>query len=179
MSGIFAIVGPSGVGKDTLLEAVAKRCPAVHLVRRVITRPQKAGGEDFERVSEAEFEARRARGEFALSWRAHGLHYGIPASVHEVLAGGRPVLFNGSRAALAEAARTFPDLTVVHVTAAPDVLAARLSGRGRETPSEIEKRLERASISLPEGLRMVEIDNSGPLENAVARLVDLVQPASG
>ena len=178
MSGIFAIVGPSGVGKDTLMQAVSVRVPSVRLVRRVITRPETAGGEVFEGVSEAEFARRLARGDFALHWQAHGHSYGIPAAAADWLASGVPVLFNGSRAMLAEAARVFPGLTVVHVTARPEVLAARLVARGRETADEIGERLERARIALPEGLRVVEIDNSGPLDEAVDQLVRLVQPVS-
>lgn len=176
MSGLFAIVGPSGVGKDTLMEAVAARVPRVSLVRRVITRPETAGGEAFEGVSEAEFERRRARGAFALHWRAHGFSYGIPAEVVDRVAQGETLLFNGSRAMLAEAARTFPGLVVIHVTARPDVLAERLAGRGRETPDEIENRLQRAALPLPDGLSIIEIDNSGPLEAAVAALERIVQP---
>lgn len=176
MSGIYAIVGPSGVGKDTVMEAVAARLPGVHLVRRVITRPEAAGGEDFEGVSEAEFARRLAAGDFALHWQAHGLSYGIPATVRDHLAEGCTVLFNGSRAMLADAARTFPALTVVHITARPEVLAERLAERGRESAGEIEKRLERARIPVPEGLKMVEIDNSGPLDIAVGQLARLVQP---
>lgn len=178
MSGIYAIVGPSGVGKDTLMEAVAAKWPEVELVRRVITRAQSAGGEAFEGVSEAEFGARLDRGDFVLHWQAHGLRYGIPRTVCDRLANGSTLLFNGSRTMLPEAARVFPGLMVVHVTARPDVLAERLEGRGRETRVEIGKRLERAVIPLPVDLKMVEIDNSGPLENAVAAFGQVLQPAS-
>ena len=92
---LFAVVGPSGAGKDTLMAAAAHR-PGVALVRRVITRPAEAGGEDFEGVTPEAFAARKARGAFALDWEAHGLRYGIP---HDQLRGG-DVIFNGSRAAL-------------------------------------------------------------------------------
>jgi len=176
MSGIFAIVGPSGVGKDTLMEAVAARHPEVTLARRVITRPEAAGGEAFDGVDEAEFARRLARGDFALHWRAHGLAYGIPVTVRDRLAEGGTVLFNGSRAILAEAARAFPGLKVIHLTARPEVLAERLAGRGRETAEEIVKRLERARLALPEGLDVIEIDNSGDLGDAVAALDRAIQP---
>jgi len=178
MSGLFAIVGPSGVGKDTLMEAVAARQPSVHLVRRAITRPEAAGGEDFEGVTEAEFARRLARGDFAVHWQAHGLSYGIPANTRDRLAAGETLLFNGSRAALPAALAAFPDLKVIHVTARPEVLAERLAGRGRESRAEIEKRLSRATIELPEGLEMFEIDNSGKLDATVDALEALLQPAS-
>ena len=44
MGGLFAVVGPSGAGKDSLMYAARSRLPEVHLVRRVITRPEEAGG---------------------------------------------------------------------------------------------------------------------------------------
>ena len=178
MSGIFAIVGPSGVGKDTLMEAVAARLPSVHLVRRVITRPETAGGEDFEGVTEAEFARRLARGDFAVHWQAHGLSYGIPVDAHDRLAAGETLLFNGSRAALSAARAAFPELKVIHVTARPGVLAARLAARGRETPAEIEKRLSRTIMEPNEGFKMFELDNSGNLTNAVDALEKLLQPES-
>ena len=178
MSGLYAIVGPSGVGKDTLMEAARARDPRIHLVRRVITRPAEAGGEDFESVTEAEFSRRLAAGDFVLHWRAHGLSYGIPAEVRGMLAAGRPVLFNGSRAALAEAVRAFPELKVIHVTARPEVLRQRLLARGRESAREIEKRLERAKVSLPSGLDVLELDNSGDLETALRAVLDFVRDAA-
>ncbi|SMH53566.1 phosphonate metabolism protein/1,5-bisphosphokinase (PRPP-forming) PhnN [Maritimibacter sp. HL-12] len=178
MSGIFAIVGPSGVGKDSLMRAAAQRLPGLHLVRRVITRDPDAGGEDFDAVSREEFQRLHAAGAFALDWEAHGLRYGIPAEVTRRLARGETVLFNGSRAMLGQAAQVFPALRVIHVTARPEVLAARLAARGRETPAEISARLERARLALPAGLDVVEIDNSGALETATDALVALLHPAS-
>ena len=176
MAGIFAIVGPSGVGKDTVMEAASAAAPEIHLVRRVITRPAEMGGENFEGVSDAEFSTREARGEFALTWPAHGLRYGIPASVHDLIAEGRPVLFNGSRKALPEAARVMPRLRVILLTAHPDILADRLAGRGRETPEDIARRLARARLDMPAGLQVTEIDNSGALDHAVDALLDAVLP---
>lgn len=168
MSGRFiAVVGPSGVGKDSLMEALCDRRLELLRARRVITRDPEAGGEAYEAVSPALFAARAAAGEFALHWGAHGLHYGIPASVTEALRGGRDVLANLSRAVLPEAVRVFDAVLVLHVTAHPDVLAARLQARGRESRAEIARRLARPAPVLAEGLDVVEIDNSGSLERAV------------
>lgn len=176
VTGPFAVVGPSGVGKDTVMEAVRAADPTVVLVRRVITRPAEAGGEAFDSVDRATFETMKAGGLFALDWEAHGLAYGIPASIHDDLNAGRPVLFNGSRAMLSEAARVFPGLRVLSITAQDNVLASRLRARGRETEAEIAQRLERARLPLPSGLRVTVIDNSGALDHAVDAVRAALQP---
>lgn len=176
MSGrVFAVVGPSGVGKDTLLSGVCARPGGPCWARRVITRPSQAGGEPFEGVSEAEFAARLAAGEFLLHWDAHGLRYGIPAREFAPLEEGRDVLFNGSRAALAEAARVFPGLTVLRITAPLALRAERLAVRGRESAAEIAARLEREVNSLPEGLDVIELVNDARPEDGIARLAAALQ----
>ncbi|MBE9635313.1 phosphonate metabolism protein/1,5-bisphosphokinase (PRPP-forming) PhnN [Salipiger mangrovisoli] len=181
MSGrVFALVGPSGVGKDSLLAEAAARVPGLHVVQRVVTRAPGAGGEPCLAVSEEVFAEMLAEGAFALHWRAHGLCYGIRRTELAPRAAGRPVVFNGSRGALEQAAQVLPDLEVLHVTARPEVLAARLAARGRESREQIAGRLARAALPLPhalkQGLTVHEIDNSGPLEIAAARLVALFQP---
>lgn len=172
---IFAVVGPSGAGKDTLIAAAQARRPDLRLVRRVITRPSEAGGEDFDGVTEAEFQARLKAGAFALHWQAHGLYYGIPA---DQVAGPGPVLFNGSRAALAAARAAFPALGVILVTAPPEVLAARLSRRGREGAGDILARLGRAAFALPEGIAASVVVNDGTVAEGVERLLAALQPVS-
>lgn len=174
--GLFAVVGPSGAGKDTLLAGALAARPDLVLVRRVITRPTEAGGEEFEGVSEAEFARRKAAGDFALDWQAHGLSYGVPAVQIDP---SRDVLFNGSRVALAEARARFPWLVVIVVTAPVAVLAARLAARGRETAEDIDRRLRRAEYAVPEGRDVRQVINDGTVAQGVARLLDALQPRRG
>lgn len=180
MRGRFiAIVGPSGVGKDSVMEALAACDPRLALVRRVITRPGDAGGEDFEGVTADEFHARAARGDFALTWPAHGLHYAIPATVADDLAAGRDMLANLSRAALPAAKAQFDPFMVIQLTAERDVLAQRLAARGREAADDIARRLDRADYALPDGIIATNIDNSGYLDMTVQRILKLLYPVKG
>lgn len=181
-----AVVGPSGAGKDSLISyargRLAKR-PDIHFVRRLITRDGEAGGEDHVAIASGDFEDMREKGGFSVHWNAHGLRYGIPASVNEELARGHVVVANGSRSALNDFAEVFPRLLVVNVVARTDILAHRLQQRGRETEADVSKRLERGSLAIPEGLRTVTIDNSGALADAgellTGLLVDLVSQGTG
>ena len=162
------VVGPSGAGKDTVLAGAQARLagdPHFRFVRRVITRPAEAGGEDHEPVSEAEFAERR----LALQWQAHGLRYGIPADIGQDLAAGRIVVANVSRSVLAEAAARFRT-RVIEVTAPGPVLAARLAERGRETPDDIARRLSR-TVTLPPGMEVCRVVNDGPVEQGVDRFL--------
>ncbi|PKP62718.1 MAG: phosphonate metabolism protein/1,5-bisphosphokinase (PRPP-forming) PhnN [Alphaproteobacteria bacterium HGW-Alphaproteobacteria-8] len=169
---LVAVVGPSGAGKDTLLAGALAARPDLVLARRVITRPAEAGGEDFQGVSAAEFEQMRAARAFVLDWQAHGLSYGIPASILPDLAAGRTVLFNGSRAALVLAQQLFAGLIVVQVWAPPSALAARLAARGRESPTEVAQRLDRAGFEMPAGIKARLVRNDGTPSEGVARLLD-------
>ena len=169
---LFLVVGPSGAGKDTLLCGAIAADPALHWARRVITRPETAGAEPFEGVTESEFSTRLARGDFALHWDAHGLRYGVP---HSELPQDRAVLLNGSRAAIAQALAAFPTLRVILITAPIPVLADRLLARGRETRAQIEARLSRATEPMPEGVPGIEICNDLAAEIGVTRLLQALR----
>ncbi|MEO8530521.1 MAG: phosphonate metabolism protein/1,5-bisphosphokinase (PRPP-forming) PhnN [Deltaproteobacteria bacterium] len=175
---IFAIVGPSGAGKDTLMIGAKQARPNLHLARRVITRPESLGGENFEGVTTAEFSRRRASGGFALWWEAHGLLYAIPQSVRVWLADGHDVIFNGSRVALPAALAAFPVLKVVLISAPSDVLAKRLAERGRENATDIQNRLERAGYDLPDGIKPLKVVNDQSPEIGTARLLEALHPVS-
>lgn len=177
MTGRFiAVVGPSGVGKDSFMQALAAQEPRIVLARRVITRCSDAVGEDFDGVTVAQFRSRKDAGEFALSWEAHGLHYAIPATVTTHLQARRDVLANLSRGALIRAKERFAPFEVIHLTADRDVLAARLAARGRETAQQIMCRLDRADADLPEGIAALYLDNTGPLDQTVQAALDRLYP---
>jgi len=168
---VFAVVGPSGAGKDMLISAAKKAVPDLHVARRVITRPASAGGEDFEGVTADEFDRRRAAGDFALSWQAHGLHYGVPLAEFAALMWGHDVLFNGSRHGLAEAQNQFPRLAVILVTAPAPVLAERLAQRGRENREGIKARLLRAGFDMPPVADLRVVQNDGTPEQGLGRFL--------
>lgn len=175
---LVLVVGPSGVGKDSLLDgaraALARRDDIV-FPRRVITRAAGLGGEDYVAVSEADFAAMVARGDFALHWPAHGLYYGIPVSIDTDLAAGRQVVVNVSRAVIDAARAKYPNLLVLAINASPEVLRRRLQARGRESAAEIEARLERAAAFRLEGADVAALSNDGPLADGVAALVALLE----
>lgn len=178
MSGrLIVVVGPSGAGKDTVIDALCAARPDLIRARRVITRPSEAGGEDFEGVTEADFDTRVAAGAFALHWGAHGLRYGIPVEIDGHLAAGRDVMFNGSRGILTIALARYPDMRTLFITADADVLAARLNARGREDAEDIARRLKRADYAMPADLNMVRIANNGTVQAAVDAALSALYPA--
>jgi len=173
---LIAVVGPSGAGKDTLLAGALAARPGWVLVRRVITRPADAGGEDHDPATPEDFAARVAHGDFALHWQAHGLSYGIPATAVAQADAGATVLFNGSRAALDAARTAFPALEVVWISAPAPVLAARVAARGRETLADASARLARTLGPPPPGARVVL--NDGSVEQGIARLIAAIEGAT-
>lgn len=171
----IAVVGPSGVGKDSVMTALVAAEPRFAPLTRVITRDPEAGGEDYIPVTNAEFLRREAAGEFVLSWRAHGLCYGVPNTVRNHLAAGQDVLANLSRGMLVDADLRFRRFCVLSLTAPDEVLAERLAGRGRESAEDIAARLRRSRFDIPAGLPIIEVDNSGPLDQTVRAIRDALQ----
>ncbi|MFS8116423.1 phosphonate metabolism protein/1,5-bisphosphokinase (PRPP-forming) PhnN [Rhizobium jaguaris] len=176
------VVGPSGAGKDTLMNLAARHfagLPDVHFVRRVITREGDAGNEDHKAVPDADFDAMQHAGAFAVSWEAHGLKYGIPAAVSDELARGHLVVANGSRSALHHFQTAFPRLKVINITARREVLAERLMARGRESREDVLKRLERSSLTVQGSYDVTDIDNSGTLEEAERAIISVLEMLIG
>ncbi|MDH1927957.1 MULTISPECIES: phosphonate metabolism protein/1,5-bisphosphokinase (PRPP-forming) PhnN [Pseudomonas] len=175
---LIFLVGPSGSGKDSLIDASREQLAVagVEVARRVITRSAEAKGEAAQGVTPEQFDTLRAQGAFAMHWRANGLDYGIPRQVDQWLAAGRAVLVNGSRAYLAEARQRYPDLLVVLVRVKPEVLRQRLLARGRETTEEVEQRLARsARLQAAADPSVLVLDNSSTLEAAVAAFLSLLR----
>ena len=182
---LIYLIGPSGSGKDSLLDAARSRLAerGCRIVRRVITRSAEAVGEAAQGVSAEQFVAMQAEGAFALSWQANGLSYGIPKEIDAWLAAGADVLVNGSRAHLAQARERYPTLLVVLLSVDQTALRQRLLARGRESVADIDARLARnarftAQLLAGMGAGLFVLDNSGPLEHTVERLLSCLHPSA-
>ena len=179
--GVFvAVVGPSGVGKDTVIDFARRHLAGdarFVFARRTITRPADAGGEDHDSLTPEAFAEAERGGAFALSWQAHGLSYGLPVTLDHAIAAGRVVVANLSRAVLAALDARYSHLVVVVISAHPEVIARRLAARGRESADEIAARLRREPTEDLPRYDALRIENSGPPEQAGARLVAILEDA--
>jgi len=177
---LIVVVGPSGAGKDTLIGLARAACADARNIvfpRRVVTREASAF-EDNEQISLDAFQQARTRGDFAVHWEAHGHCYALPRAIEEDIRAGRTVVANVSRTVLDAIRRAYADVTVVSITAPPDVLAKRLAARARGSDGQIEYRLSRAVddvATVPD----VTIANIGSVEDHVRELVQVIKGDRG
>jgi ribose 1,5-bisphosphokinase len=174
MARLIYLMGPSGSGKDSLLERLRDDPRAGPLVaHRYITRPAAMGCENHIALSEAEFLRRRAKKLFALDWQAHQYHYALGIEIDLWLLQGNDVVVNGSRAHLPQALSRYGSrLLPICLQVSPAVLRQRLEQRGRENAAQIEQRLARAADyqqNLPAGCRL--LDNNGDLGQTLDALL--------
>lgn len=174
---LILVVGPSGAGKDTLIAGARERLAndsRFHFPLRVVTRPGDAERELHDSVTETQFLQMQAAGAFCLAWQAHGLHYGVPASVTAALARGHRVVVNVSRAVVEAACKRFPNVRVVHVTAEAAAIAARLGAREDASREEQRDRLARRVDWRHDRAEVTEIRNDGSLDESLAAFLEAV-----
>lgn len=171
---LVLVIGPSGVGKDTLIGGARTALDGdkrFSFVRRLVTRPADIDLEDHVSLDLAEFARAAEAGRFALTWQAHGLDYALPIGVDTDLALGRVVVANISRHAVPLALAKYRLCRVVQVCAEISLRAERLARRGRENRDQIVARLAREGAALPDAVTPIVIDNSSSIGIGVAALV--------
>lgn len=178
---LVLVVGPSGAGKDSILDGARSRLSGddrFTFVRREITRPADAGWEDHVPVSWDDFRQRAVDGTYELAWEAHGCGYGVPKQGLRGLARGQSAVVNVSRGILPSARARFSPVRVVNVSVPPTILARRLRQRGRETADQIAQRLDRADAYQVSGGDVLSLVNDGPLSRSVEAFVAMLREAA-
>jgi ribose 1,5-bisphosphokinase len=173
---LILVVGPSGAGKDTLIGLAQAACADDgHIVfaRRVVTR-EASRFEDNQQVSLEAFQQGIARDEFAMHWEAHGHCYALPRAIDDELRAGCTVVANVSRTVVDAMRRAYADVTVVSITAPPEILTQRLAARGRGSDGPIEHRLSRA-VDEAQAAPDVTIINVGSVEDQAGEFVQIIK----
>jgi len=190
---LLVVSAPSGAGKTTLCARLLKAFPAI--VRSVscttrAPRPGEVNGRDYVFIDAAEFQ-RRIAADFFLEYAlVHGAYYGTPREpVMQALRAGHDALLivdvQGAeriRQLMADPAagnlrRAFVDIFVVP----PDMatLRQRLTGRGQDSPDDIERRLKNAEREMARAAHYRHRIVNDRLEDAVTRLQAIVRAEHG
>lgn len=184
MSGHLVILsGPSGVGKDTVLDAWKAKDPRVVRVVAYTTRAPREGevdGVDYHFVDEATFAARAERGAFLEWMRVHDFGYATPLDeMEQLLALGKIAVLKIDVQGALRVMGLRPDvLSIFILPPSWDALEARIRGRGTETEERIVRRLENARAELEVAPRYQHRVVNDEVERAVAEIQGIVGGAA-
>lgn len=171
--------GPSGVGKDTLLDKWIEANPLVRRVVTYTTRTPRAGekdGVDYNFVTVARFHQLVEEGAFLENKEVHGNFYASPKNdtLAMVADGLVAVLKIDVQGALSIMPLGPEALTIFIMPPSMEELERRIVGRATETPEALRLRLENAKweISQADKYRFRVVNDD--LDKAVAELNELV-----
>lgn len=180
---LFVVLsGPSGAGKDAVLDELARRGHRFHRVITATTRPRRAGEDDgveYFFVTDAEFDGLIASDGLLERAEVYGRRYGVPKrQVLDGLAEGLDVYVRTDVQGAASIKRLMPEAVRVFIAPATlDELEARIRARGADDEAQVERRLAtaRAEMSRTGEFEYVIVNHPGRLEDTADRLVEILE----
>jgi guanylate kinase len=184
---LIIISGPSGVGKDTIIDALRRRDAEAgragdrHYVVTCTTRAPRNGevdGVDYKFLSREQFlRVRSARG-FLEANEVHGNWYGSPRDpVRDALVAGRDVILKiDVQGAQVVKDQVSEALLIFVVPPSLEALFQRLQARATETADELELRQRNAAIELARGedYDHVVTNETGQVERTAVRIDEII-----
>lgn len=186
---LVIISGPSGVGKDTIIEALRRREDGTgrngerYYVVTCTTRAPRADevdGVDYHFLSHEEFLRMRADRGFLEANEVHGSGnwYGSPrAPVREALLAGRDVILKiDVQGAQVVKEQVSEALLIFVVPPSLETLFQRLRARATETAEELERRQGDAAVELArqEDYDYVVTNETGQVERTAERIDEII-----
>lgn len=180
---LFVVLsGPSGAGKDTILQAALARDASLSTVATAKTRPPRPGerhGVHHLFLTETEFDAMLAAGEFLEHVQVYGHRSGVPRSVvRDLLQRGGTVIVRTDLQGVRTLRRTVPGAVTVCITVPDrDTLERRLRARNTDGEEDLQQRLAAAAgeMDAADEFDYVLVNLDGREEEAVAALLELIR----
>jgi guanylate kinase len=181
---LVIISGPSGVGKDTIIDALRDRPrdPDYHYVVTCTTRAPRPGevpGISYQFLTPPQFHALRDAGELLEANEVHGNWYGTPRrEVAQALAEGHDVILKIDVQGASIVKQRVPEaLLVFIVPPSLEALFQRLRSRATETADELEIRQRNAAIELARqgDYDRVVVNETGEIERTAAEIEAIIE----
>jgi len=172
MKKIILIVGPSGVGKDTLIDYAKKTLDEkdnYHFINRYITRIPDENEENYF-VEEDAFRILDDQGFFVSSWYAHKNCYGI--AKNNILDGIN--IISISREHIKDFENKYDNVITIHVTLPKLMLLERLRLRKRESEAQIMQRIERSYEKI-EAKKLISFENIHKIEKSAEEFINIIK----
>lgn len=177
---LVVLAGPSGVGKSSVIKEALQKAPNTWLSVSVTTRSPRPGevdGVNYFYVTEERFDSMIANQEL-LEWANYaGNRYGTPRKpVEEKLAAGIPVLLEIEVQGAEQIRQAMPQALLVFLEPPTWAdLEARLSGRGTESQTQVQARLDAALKELESKGFFDQVIVNDEVNRAAAELVQYLK----
>lgn len=178
---LLVISGPSGVGKDSLVEGMKERGANFHFVVTATSRPPRPDeeeGVDYFFVSKVRFEEMIEQDELIEYATVYGQYKGVPKQqVRDALESGKDVVMRLDVQGAKTVKRLIPGAILLFLSASSeDELIDRLKKRRTEDPVQLQRRIETARQEMEQVDRFdyVVINRNGELDAAVDRALEII-----
>lgn len=182
---LFIITGPSGVGKDTVIEGLAKAGLKFAWVATTTTREPRPGeseGHPYYFVSREKFEEMIKNDELFEYAKVYGNYYGGTfKEVNQKLSENKIVFLKINPTGAMTVKTKIPDVFTVFIAPPPiEALKNRLINRGADSPEAIEKRLEQVKeeMELSRNFDAVVINEEGRIDKTIKKVLTIINKYS-
>ena len=181
-SSLFTVTAPSGAGKSSLLAALIRKDPSLHLSVSHTTRPPRPGeenGREYHFTTVEDFKKRLEQGEFLEHATVHGNYYGTSrVSVMNQLNAGYDTLLEIDWQGARQIRRLFPETVSVFILP-PSIsaLEERLNKRRQDSPEIIKQRIEAAGEEIRHASECDYVIINHDFDLALTKLAAIVETA--
>jgi len=179
---LIVISGPSGVGKDTVIQRMKERNLAIHFVVTAATRPPRPNevhGEDYFFYTHDEFAEMIEKGELLEYAIVYNDYKGIPkAQVRDALASGKDVVMRLDVQGAATIRRLCSEALMIFLTVQDEEeMVARLLERKTETPEGLKLRIATARQEMMhiEAFDYVVTNHENHLDETVDTIIAIIE----
>ncbi len=171
---LYMIVGPSGSGKQALIDAVLEARPDLRRAPLIVSAQRSSNSCVIGSVSPDRFLHLMRRDTFALQWDSDGFRYGLTHDAAKQLRDGESLILSCDSSVIDKGKELYPDVQVIYITARMDVLRRRLASMAYGSDIEIDMHLAQCERFRPRKPDMVTVDTTESIAAGARALMEAI-----